>query len=220
MSTQYPGRIRINDVRLRFPKLIEPEQFQGEGELAFTAAFIVPPSHPQVAEIRSEMELVAKAKWPKDWQSIMKAGYAKDAHCLHDGDIKAALDGYEGNLYISGRNSGKDGKAPKLVPTLVMAYEGNPKASQLDYLKDPSAYKAFLQAAAAVFFDGCRVNASVEFWAQDNGYGKKVNCQIRGVQFFRTADAFAAGGGAPARSDDFDEVTEGADAGDFGSDLA
>ena len=57
-------------------------------------------------------------------------------------------------------------------------------------------------------YSGCYVNASIELWAQDNNYGKRVNASLSGVQFFRDGDAFA--GGRAADVDDFDDVTAGA----------
>ena len=62
-------------------------------------------------------------------------------------------------------------------------------------------------------YAGCYVNAVLEFWAQDNKFGKRVNATLMGVQFFRDGDAFSGGGAAS--DDDFDDVTSGADAGGF-----
>jgi len=45
-------------------------------------------------------------------------------------------------------------------------------------------------------YAGCYVNATVSFWAMDSAYGKRVCCELRGVQFVRDGDAF--GGGSPA----------------------
>lgn len=196
MSAQNPGRILVNRARLRFPKLDKPEQFQGEGEYAYTAAFIIPKDHPQLAEIRAEMDVVAKAKWPKEWASIMKSANAKDGNALHDGDVKASVEGYEGNFYISGRNSGKDGKMPSLKPSLML-----PNRTEIQDM--------------GPMYDGCYVNVQLEFWAQDNGYGKKINAQIRGVQFAGNGDAFSASGGSRAKADEFEDVTESAGADDF-----
>lgn len=53
----------------------------------------------------------------------------------------------------------------------------------------------------------------LEFWAQDNKFGKRVNATLMGVQFFRDGDAFSGGGAAS--DDDFDDVTSGAESGDF-----
>ncbi|EOA7521129.1 ssDNA-binding protein, partial [Escherichia coli] len=40
--------------------------------------------------------------------------------------------------------------------------------------------------------------------------GKRINASLGGVQFLRDGDAFAGGGVASA--DDFDDISEGADA--------
>ena len=57
------------------------------------------------------------------------------------------------------------------------------------------------------------MNVSLELWAQDNNYGKRVNATLMGVQFFRDGDAFAGGG--VASEEDFDDVSSGATADDL-----
>ena len=52
-------------------------------------------------------------------------------------------------------------------------------------------------------YSGCYVNASVELWYQKNAYGKRVNANLLGVQFFKDGDAFGEGG-STASGDDFD----------------
>ena len=53
-------------------------------------------------------------------------------------------------------------------------------------------------------YAGCYVNAIIDFWAQDNQYGKRVNASLSGVQFVMDGDAF--GGGRPASADDFPDL--------------
>ena len=67
-------------------------------------------------------------------------------------------------------------------------------------------------------YAGCYVNVMVDFWAQDNQYGKRINASLAGVQFVRDGDAF--GGGRPAAASDFPELEPVADTGAFGSDPA
>jgi hypothetical protein len=55
-------------------------------------------------------------------------------------------------------------------------------------------------------YAGCFVNASVELWAQDNNFGKRINASLRGVQFFKDGDAFSGGGAAS--DDEFDSVED------------
>lgn len=56
-------------------------------------------------------------------------------------------------------------------------------------------------------YAGCYVNALVSVWAQDNKYGKRINFELNGVQFYKDGDAFG-GGGAPAAADDFPDLEE------------
>ena len=52
-------------------------------------------------------------------------------------------------------------------------------------------------------YSGCYVNASVELWYQKNAYGKRVNANLLGIQFFKDGEAFGEGG-TTASGDDFD----------------
>jgi len=52
-------------------------------------------------------------------------------------------------------------------------------------------------------YSGCYVNASVELWYQKNAYGKRVNANLLGVQFYKDGEAFGEGG-STASKDDFD----------------
>jgi hypothetical protein len=51
-------------------------------------------------------------------------------------------------------------------------------------------------------YAGCYVNAIVELWYQNNNYGKRVNANLLGVQFFKDGEPF--GDGVSASEDDFD----------------
>lgn len=173
-------KLMIKDARLAFPQLFEPKAVNGEGEPAFSASFILTADHAQLDEIRKAQEAVGKEKWGAKWETVKKEIAAKDRFALHDGDTKADYAGYEGNFFISARN--------KTRPTV------------LDRDKSP------LVPADGRPYAGCHVNASIELWAQDNAYGKRINASLRGVQFLRDGDAFAGGGAASA--DEFDACGE------------
>lgn len=51
-------------------------------------------------------------------------------------------------------------------------------------------------------YAGCYVNASLELWAQNNNYGKRINCNLLGIQFFKDGEPFADG--VKGSVDDFD----------------
>jgi len=51
-------------------------------------------------------------------------------------------------------------------------------------------------------YAGCYVNGIIELWVQDNSYGKRVNANLLGVQFFKDGAPFADG--VTASVSDFD----------------
>ncbi len=180
-------KLKLSNVRLAFPTLWEAKTVNGEGKPAFSAIFLLDPTDPQVKAINKAIDQVAAEKWGAKVAAILIAARKADKVCLHDGDLKATYDGFAGNLYVSARNP---------VRPLVLG-----------------ADKAPLTEADGKPYAGCYVNVSLELWAQDNNYGKRVNATLMGVQFFRDGDAFAGGG--VASEDDFDDVSSGATADDL-----
>ncbi len=180
-------KIALSNVRLAFPALFEAKTVNGEGEPAFSASFILPANHPQIAQIKQAMDQIGKDKWGAKWAQVKKEIETKDRTALHDGDTKADYEGYAGNLYISARNKTRVTVVDRDRTPLVQA-DGRPYA-------------------------GCYVNASIELWAQDNNYGKRINASLRGVQFLKDGEAFAGGG--VASEDEFEDL----DVGSTGEDL-
>jgi len=58
-------------------------------------------------------------------------------------------------------------------------------------------------------YAGCYVNASVELWAQNNEYGKRINANLLAVQFFKDGKPFSDG--VSASLDDFDAFDDDED---------
>ncbi len=98
-----------------------------------------------------------------------------DKICLKDGD-DIDYDGYAGHMSIKASN----GKRP-----MVLDRDRTPLSED-----DNRPYS------------GCYVNAVLELWAQDNQYGKRINANLLGVQFFKDGQPF--GDGVSASADDFD----------------
>lgn len=188
-TTQAANRVMLKDARLAFPNLFEPTTVNGEGKPRYSATLIIPADHPQLAEIKHKIEAVAKEKWREKAPALLSGLYKTGKVALHDGDEKAQYDGFAGNMFITA--AAQENAAPAVVD------------------RD----RAPLSARSGRPYAGCFVNVSLEFWAQDNAYGKRLNCTLRGVQFLRDGDSFSAG--RPADADEFDDVTEGAGADDF-----
>ncbi len=103
------------------------------------------------------------------------AKLSPDKICFKDGDF-IAYDGYEGHMSIKASNN----KRPLLID------------------KD----KSQLTEDDGKLYAGCYVNAIIEVWAQSNAYGKRINANLLGVQFFKDGEPF--GDGVNATTDDFD----------------
>lgn len=60
-----------------------------------------------------------------------------------------------------------------------------------------------------IIYAGCYVNATIRLWVQDNQYGKRVNAELRAVQFVKDGESFGA---APVKAEDeFDAVADSLD---------
>ncbi len=174
------AKVQLKDVRLTFPQLFEAKTVNGQGEPKFSAAFLIPRDHPQLAEVQTAIREAADTKWGPKAGDVLKQLKAADKLAVHDGDGKSNYEGYEGNLFVNASN--------KLRPLVI---DGN---------------RAPLTASDGKPYSGCYVNAILEFWAQDNQFGKRVNASLLGVQFIRDGERLA--GGAVAAADDFEAIPE------------
>jgi len=112
-------------------------------------------------------------------QKDNKVKVSPDKICLKDGDF-VDYDGYEGHMSIKAGSN----RRPTVIDrdkTPLVEGDGKPYA-------------------------GCYVNAILELWLQDNSYGKRVNCNLNGVQFIKEGEAFGAGDNDC--TNDFDDVSD------------
>jgi hypothetical protein len=174
------AKIMIRNARLAFPQLFEPQTFNGEGKPAYAASFLLTAKDPQVDAVNELIDQVATEKWGVKAKTILAHLRGKDAVCLHNGDLKAQYEGFEGNYFIGARSPNKP---------LVIGRQ-----------------REVLTAESGLPYGGCFVNGSVEIYAQDNNFGKRINASLKGVQFVKDGDAFA--GGAPASPDEFDDLAD------------
>jgi len=165
--------ITLKNVRLSFPQLFQP-QVQQDGKKTFGASFLFPPSHPVKAEIEAAMKAVAQDKWSNKADAELNALIAAGRVCLRDGATKA-YDGYQGNWFVSASSKTR----PQVID------------------KDTSP----LDESSGRPYGGCFVVASIEIWAQDNAFGKRINATLRWVQFMSDGESF--GGGTPVNQNEF-----------------
>lgn len=178
------SRILLKNARLAFPALFRAREGADGGEAKFSATLILTPDNPAILELEAAFAKLAKEKWADKAAAILKGLKAQDRLCLHDGVLKSQYQGFEGNMFVTASS--------KIRPS-VFNRDKTPLAEE-----DGRPYS------------GCFVNAQIELWAQDHPkHGKRINAQLRGVQFLRDGDAFAAG--SAASEDEFEDLGDQGD---------
>lgn len=126
-------------------------------------------------------------KWPK---------LKPEKVFVRDGDLED-WDGYEGNRYVSASAQIQD------KPAVVTSR------------KNKDGWIPAEPGGQGSPYSGCYVNATIVVWAQDNEHGKRVNAQLKAMQFYADGEAFGAAPTDP--NDDFDDDMVGEE-GDIGDD--
>jgi hypothetical protein len=125
----------------------------------------------------------------KATKEAIKEKFGKDApkklkSAVKDGD-EVDYDGYEGMVAIKANTK----KRPVLI----------------DRDKSP------ITEEDGTLYAGCYVNVSLEIYGLDNQYGKRVSCQLNGIQFAKDGEAF---GNSNDTMGDFDELDDDDDDGE------
>ena len=182
-------RIMLKNLTMAFPALAEPQAF-GEGEPAYGAKFPIKIDSEHQKLIEEAMAAEAKETW-KDKAASVLAMLVEDGKVCFTKKVYRSkktgepYQGFEGSHYLSARNS-------KTQPSVY-----DPYGTEL-------TNKAEIERQA---FSGARVHASVEVWAQDNKWGRRINCSLRGVLLTGEGENFG-GGSSPASADEFASLTK------------
>lgn len=175
--------VLVSGARASFVTVFKPKA-QAEGsEPKYSIALLLNKEKDaaQIEGLKEAILLVAKAKWKDKIPKFVVFG--GDRCCLKEASTKE-YDGYdEEHVFVSASSSRK-------IP--VVGRDRMPLAEEDGKL-----------------YSGCYVNASIRLWAQDNKYGKRVNAQLRAVQFVRDGEAFGAGAVDPDK--EFESLAGGED---------
>ena len=201
--------IFLSNVRLSFPHLAEPQkqvnEQTGATRISYNAEFIMPQNHAGFQQFMARYGAMALEKWKEHANTVMgMIQNDRKTRCYGVGTEKVnkktfkPYDGYAdaGAVFIT---AGRD-----TAPQMIQA-DGSPV--------DPANSMAFQQLARKMY-GGCRVNAAVKPWIQDNKHGRGIRCDLIAVQF--AADDTAFGEGAVDASGMFGAVAN-APAGMFGA---
>lgn len=182
-------RIMLKNVTMAFPAIAEPQAF-GEGEPAYGAKFPITPNSEQQKLIEDAIKAEAKEAWKDKADSVLsmlaedgKIAFVKKVY--KSKKTGEAYQGFEGKHFLSTRNA-------KTQPTVV------------DQYGDEVTGKGNIERLA---FSGAVVHASVEVWAQDNKWGRRINCSLRGIMLTGEGENFG-GGSAPASTDEFADLAK------------
>lgn len=216
--------VMLKDHVIRFPSVAEAQSF-GEGEPAYGGKIPIDPSGPYVKIIEDAMLEAAKKTFEKDAEAVLamlienkKVAFEKRPY--KNSKTGEVYGGFEDMFTLGTRTA-----IAKPRPSVFNKY-GEPLIADGDFAtyKDASGQiKTYTKSdVERLIYDGCRVNAKIELWAQNNKYGRRINCTLLGVMFAGDGKSFG-GGSAPASADDFASMAAKPSAeaamGDEGSDL-
>lgn len=177
-------KIMLKGITMSFPALAEPEAF-GDGEPAYQAKFAIAPGSEHQKLLDAAIEAEAAEAWKDKAASVLKmleedgkVAFVKKVY--RSKKTGEPYQGFENAHYLSARNS-------KTRPSVFNQY-GEELTS-----KDEIERLAY---------SGAKVNASVEIWAMDNKWGRRVNCSLRGIMLTGEGENFG-GGARPASADEF-----------------
>ncbi len=187
--------IKLRNVRIAFPHLFERDSFEGK-PTKYGATFLIPKGDPQIKLIEDEIAKVAQKKFgAKCKETLASIKGISSRYCFQDGDkLDKAVDGYAGHMFIGAKN---DIDHPNVGCIRVVGHNRDiPLTLETNNI-----------------YGGCYVNANIDIYAYNNKGSKGISATLSAVQYFKDGDAFS--GGAPARAEDFDDLTVSSDVDDL-----
>ena len=193
--------IFLSNVRLSFPNLAQPQvqknETTGQERVSYNCELIMPGDHQGMAQFMQRYATMAQEKWKEHAQTVMQMiKNDRKLRCFGAGQEKVnsrtfqPYDGYPGMYFIT--------VGAKNRPQMIQP-DGSPV--------NPDDSMAYTQLARKLY-GGCRVNAAIKPWPQDNKHGRGIRCDLIAVQF--AADDTPFGEGAVDASGMFGAVAAGA----------
>lgn len=191
--------IFLSNVRLSFPHLAEPQrqmnELTGKERVSYNCEFIMSQDHAGFQQFMQNYGALALDKWKEHAQNVMNMiQNDRKLRCFGKGEEKVnkktfqPYDGYAGHVFIT---AGRDSQ-----PQVIQA-DGS--------AIDPTNTMAYQQLTRKMY-GGCRVNAAIKPWLQDNKHGRGIRCDLIAIQF--ASDDTPFGEGAVDASNLFGAVTQ------------
>lgn len=157
--------VRLRNVRLSFPALFQPRSFEEGKPPSFSAAFLL---EKEANDSNDNLKLLKQALKHIIDTTFKGKHPGKERICVRSGADKGerGVDGYHEDMFYVSSGS------RKAIPIVD---------------RDTST----LQETSNKPYAGCYVNATIRLWAQDHKqYGRRINAQLRLVQFWTDGDPF------------------------------
>ena len=178
--------IFLSNVRLSFPNLVQPQvqknEQTGVERTSYNCELIMPPDHQGLAQFMQRYATMAQEKWKEHAQTVMQMiQNDRKLRCFGAGQEKVnsrtfqPYDGYPGMYFITVGNKNR--------PQMIQA-DGSPV--------NPDDSMAYTQLARKLY-GGCRVNAAIRPWLQENKHGRGIRCDLIAIQFAADDKAFGEG---------------------------
>jgi hypothetical protein len=176
-------KVKLRNVRLSYEHIFTPSAFDDSQDPKYSATFIIPKDHPDLAALKRAMFDAGKETfasdfagnaWPKGYTCSLKDA---DKDTDNNGELLADKQPAYKGCYILEANSTRR--------PLVIGRK-----------------KEAIAEEDGIIYSGCYVNASVAAAGYTFGKVKKgVKCYLNGVQFVKDGERFGADASA-----DFDEL--------------
>ena len=179
-------RVRLDNVRLSFPHIAEPQVQKGddgkEKAPRYNAEFILTPEHPGWARFFQVVNHMAAEKWKEKAQPILQMiQNERKLRCYGWGHEKLRrstmqpYEGYVGGVYI--------GASSERMPQIFDA-QGN---------LIPAENTMVCKELARKMYGGSRVNVVMKPWLQENKIGYGVRGDFLAIQFLADDTPFGEG---------------------------
>lgn len=173
-------KIMLRNVRLSYEHIFTPTKFDENQDAKYSATFIIPKDHPDLAAVKRAMFEAGQEEFAADFGK--PGAWPKGYTCsLKDADV--ALDS-NGEVLAE--------KQPTYAGCYVLEANSTRRPVAID------RRKAAVTEDDGVIYSGCYVNASLAAAGYTYGKVKKgVKCYLNGVQFVADGERF----GSDAMSD-------------------
>jgi hypothetical protein len=176
--------LMLKNVRISYPELFKKVAFK-DGTPKYSGTFLLEAGSEQEKAVKAAILKVAKEAFGDTAENILKKTQKTERRLLKIGNDKTNDDGevangYEDMLYIKGSN------------------KGNIRVVNRD--------RSDIEENEGVIYSGCYVNAQLDIWAQNNEWGKFINCKLLAVQFWADGEKLGGDGGESADIDAFESA--------------